>query len=955
MVNKRAANAHAFDLLPEEIKKRSECNTQQFNANTRERFEALPKAQQLQLKILAGLSDFIAMQLCRYKELLPELSAQTIGINPNYHSEIQQYVNAEQNQDEFFKALRKFRHTELAKIAAADMLGQISIASAIQYQSHLADALILMAYDWAVQQISNRFGLPLDKNEQPIPMQILAMGKLGGEELNFSSDIDLIFIYPCSGETKGGRKSLDHHEFYTKVGQKLIAALDQQTQDGQVFRVDMRLRPFGDSGPLVMSHAAIEDYYQEQGREWERYAMLKARVLGEPNKYSHALYALLQPFVFRRYIDFGVMESLRKMKRMIQQEVRRRGLANNIKLGAGGIREVEFIVQALQLIKGGREPKVQVKSLLKALPVLVEMGLILEDECLRLQSAYLQLRQWENYLQAFEDQQTQTLPDDTLNQSRLIYLCQAENWQAVLDKVQQITAQVSREFKWIIGDEAEQHVTDYEHFQLLWGLNKIEDKLDIQLPWLAGDDTESFIRSVHQFKAEMRKRSLGTRGRDVLDKMMPILLRSCETEEVSLAQWRSVSRVIGAIATRTAYLELLYENHGAMRQLVYLCAESEWLAEQLAKYPMLLDELIDPQYIHNPISPQEFASELRQHMLRVNEDDLELQMEVLRQYKQTQQLRIAASDLSGALAVTKVSDHLTHLAEVIIQEVVNIAWHQMVHRYGYPAGTSEENKQFAVIAYGKLGGIELGYGSDLDVVFIHECDIKGATDGNKSIDSRQFYIKLAQRIQHIFTTNMQTGMLYELDTRLRPSGASGLLAIHIDTFQQYQLEDAWTWEHQALVRSRIVFGQPSITEKFYNIKQQIIAQSREQAVLREQVVEMREKMRNHLSKSAQDQADLKQDRGGIADIEFIAQYLVLLHAEKHSVLAEHSDTLRIFKELEKLSLISGAQATALKEGYCLLRDEGHHLSLKGLPLVSNKVKIKSCMQACAEIWHEIMA
>ncbi|MCC5452691.1 bifunctional [glutamate--ammonia ligase]-adenylyl-L-tyrosine phosphorylase/[glutamate--ammonia-ligase] adenylyltransferase [Rheinheimera sp. UJ51] len=827
-------------------------------------------------------------------------------------------------ESDVFSALRRYRNASLCLIMAADIFELQPIAASLTSVSQLANTLINSAYQWAYQQQSLSSGQPLDEQGEPMPLLILGMGKLGGGELNFSSDIDLIFTYPSNGETVGGRRPLEHQQFFTKVGQKLIAALHQVTADGFCYRVDMRLRPFGDSGPLVLSFAALEDYYQEQGREWERYAMLKARVLNPDKRYAPELQALLKPFIYRRYIDFSAIESLRRMKQLIEQENRRRNRRDNIKLGAGGIREVEFIVQTLQLIRGGRIPQLQQQSLLKVLPLLQEHELLSAEHAAVLQQDYLWLRQVEQGLQGIDDKQTQTLPAEAMGQQQLLACLGRTDWASLQADIEAAMQRIHQYFKLVIEPEENLESQELSLGRLLWDSDSVGPDLAEQVDWLDMAEATALLEQLQQFKLDCQRRSVGPRGREYLAKLMPQLLHWLQHQQASNTILSRILGVFSKIVTRTAYLELLFENPPAMQQLVLLCSQSGWLAEQLARYPMLLDELIDPSQLYQVATIDDYRDRLRLYLLRVPEDDLELLMETLRQFKQAQQLRIAAADISGALPLMKVSDHLTWLAEVIVEQLVNLAWQQMVARYGLPAGASDQDKGFAVIGYGKLGGLELGYGSDLDLVFLHQCRSQEGTSGDRSIDSLQFYLKLVQRILHLSTTRTNSGVLYEIDTRLRPSGNSGLLAIHIDTYQQYLQQDAWTWEHQALVRARMILGSADLRSQFSQIRQHILTLARDPAQLTQDVLQMRAKLREHHGVATN---DVKHSVGGIVDLEFLSQYLVLAYSKDYPALFEFTDNIRILAAAAASGLLPEAEATALAEAYQVLRGAGHRHTL----------------------------
>ena len=913
---------------------------------------ALPEGEADQrLNTLLSSSAFIARTLQQQPALLAQLTEPAVLQAAIAAQDLTLSELDPANEAAIFARLRQYRNAQLCRILSADILQLQSISASLAQVSQLADQLINTAYHWAYQQLAAQWGTPRDADGSAMPLLILGMGKLGGAELNFSSDIDLIFTYPANGETHGGRRSCEHQQFFTRLGQKLIAALHQVTAEGFVYRVDMRLRPFGDSGPLVLSFAAMEDYYQEQGREWERYAMLKARVLNPDGKHSQELQQLLRPFIYRRYIDFSAIESLRRMKLQIEQENRRLNRRDNIKLGAGGIREAEFIVQTLQLIRGGRIPSLQQQSILRALQVLAQEHILTPQQVDELTEDYLWLRQVEQALQGLDDKQTQTLPQDELSRCQLQSALQLDGWQTLQQRVDGAMQRIHQQFKLVIDNGEEPDAQDVSLGKLIWDSEHSSDELASQLDWLPVAEAAELISQLQQFKLDCQKRSVGPRGRDYLAKLMPSLLHMLQQQQCHSSVLSRVLLVFRQIVTRTAYLELLFENSAALQQLVLLCNRSGWLAEQLARYPMLLDELIDPSQLYQIAAQADYAARLRQHMLRIETDDLELQMETLRQYKQAQQLRIAAADITGVLPLMKVSDHLTWLAEAIVAQVVELAWQQMSARYGVPEGSTAEDKGLAVIAYGKLGGLELGYGSDLDLVFVHNCTSQGQTDGERSIDAMQFYLKLVQRVLHLCTTRTNSGVLYDVDTRLRPSGNSGLLAIHIDTYQQYLQQEAWTWEHQALVRARAIYGTPALCQQFEAIRQQIICLPRQADTLRSDVQQMREKLRQHHGAAEQDP---KHSHGGIVDLEFISQYLVLAFGAQYPALYRFSDNIRILDAAAASGLLTTEQSEQLQQAYQLLRGAGHRLTLAPatLPDADELQQAKSQVSA---IWQQLFA
>lgn len=884
-----------------------------------------------------AFSDFVVENLQQHPDWWQEIQRE-----PPQADEWRHYANwlalemeTVDSEATLMRVLRLFRRRMLVRIAWMQCLSHASTEQSLQQLSVLAEVLICRARDWVYQDCCQDFGTPCNAEGDAQPMLILGMGKLGGGELNFSSDIDLIFAWPENGVTRGGRRELDNAQFFTRMGQRLIKVLDQPTIDGFVYRVDMRLRPFGDSGPLVLSFAALEDYYQEQGRDWERYAMVKARLMGdEQDRWSQELQQMLRPFVYRRYIDFGVIQSLRNMKSMIAREVRRRGLKNNIKLGAGGIRETEFIVQVFQLIRGGRERSLQLRALMPTLAAIGELALLPAEQIDALRNAYLFLRRLENLLQSLGDQQTQTLPDDELNRARLAWAMNTDGWLALMAQMETHMSSVRAIFDELIGEDTPDIDDQRElaEFIGLWQDKLDEDDLVPLMPQLHEEQRRSLHQTLEAFRQDINRRTIGPRGRQALDQLMPRLLSEiCLRTDAAVTFSRLTPLLLGVI-TRSTYLELLTEYHGALRHLIRLCAASPMVASQLARHPLLLDELLDPATLYQPTATDAYRDELRQYLMRIPTDDEEQQLEALRQFKQAQLLRIAAADIAETLPVMKVSDHLTWLAEAIIESVVQQAWNMMLHRYGRPSHLKDENERgFAVLGYGKLGGWELGYSSDLDLVFLHDCPLNAVTEGERSIDGRQFYLRLAQRVMHLFSTRTSSGILYEVDARLRPSGAAGMLVSTFDAFAEYQHQEAWTWEHQALVRARVVFGEPALGERFSEIRRGVLCLSREAGGLQTEVREMREKMRTHLSNKHKGRWDIKADEGGITDIEFIAQYLVLRYATQQPALTRWSDNVRIFELMAKHHIMQEDEALALTQAYVALRDALHHLALQELP------------------------
>ena len=908
-----------------------------------------------------GLSDFVAESIIRYPSLLTWLFKEQ-GLTQeslDYSALLYDELSELKDESTMFQALRHFRCFHMVRLAWLDLSNRQSITQSLMQVSELADALITQSLLWLQKQLEARYGSPADKDGNHTHLIVLGMGKLGGKELNFSSDIDLIFSFPAAGETQGGKKSIENQQFFIKLAQKLIASLNNTTIDGQVFRVDMRLRPFGESGPLVANFSALEDYYQEQGREWERFAMVKARVINAETAGAETLKDLLKPFVYRRYLDFSAIESLRQMKQLINQEVRRRKLADNIKLGAGGIREVEFIAQSFQLIRGGRAPLLQTQSLLTVLNRLPDEGVLSEAECRQLRQSYLFLRKVEHCLQQFADKQTQTLPDNAEDKARLCHVMDFEDYSSFKEALAFHLHAIHHQFVLLIGepDALDDPLEDdmMSLCQDIWQLPLSLEEIASNLADANAEYADNIATIITETKADLAKKTLGPKGTESLNKLLPLILHDLADFDQSRQSdlLRRLLAVIHSVTGRTTYLELMVENAGVRNQLSKLCDASPWIAEQITRFPLLLDELISPQLLYSPTPLQSYSDELRQSLLRVEPDDLEQQMESMRQYKLSHQLKIAAADVTGVLPVMKVSDHLTYLAEAVLGQVVADAWQQMSNRYGSPQGKTIEDSGFGVLGYGKLGGIELGYGSDLDLVFIHDNDSKGDTDGPKPISTLQFYIKLAQRIMHLLNTKTLYGELYEADMRLRPSGNSGLLVCHIDGFETYQREEAWTWEHQALTRARFVWGSASLQEKFTRVREHILTKERTSDALKKDVSDMREKMRGHLSDDSKEGIDLKQDKGGIADIEFLVQFWVLQYGYSKPNVTYWSDNVRVLESLAEEGIISAETSTVLTDAYLLFRNTNHHLVLAQQSRAKNNEEITRARNAVCAVWEDV--
>ncbi|UCE89592.1 MAG: bifunctional [glutamate--ammonia ligase]-adenylyl-L-tyrosine phosphorylase/[glutamate--ammonia-ligase] adenylyltransferase [Pseudomonadota bacterium] len=920
----------------------------------------LDEAQAAALVRVWSASDFVAQACIGHPALLTELLASG-DLARDYPSEefaarLASLLATAGDEPALHAVLRRLRQREMVRIAWRDIAGLADLQQTTADLSLLAEACIDGALAWLHARLCAELGTPRSRQGDAQQLVVIGMGKLGAWELNFSSDVDLVFFYPEEGETDKAQQPLSNGEFFTRLGKALIQALDKVTADGFVFRVDMRLRPFGDSGPLVLTFDAAEHYYQTHGREWERYAFIKARVVGGDRAAGEHLSAMLQPFVFRRYLDYGAFEALRDMKQLIDREVRRKQLERNIKLGSGGIREVEFIGQAFQLIRGGRDSTLQERRILRILDVLQGQGVLPQFVVRELQEGYVFLRTVEHRLQEFADQQTHVLPNDDLAQLRLAWSMGYADWPAFAAQLAAHRARVQGHFERVFeAPQIEAGEGEALDFEGVWAGSVSDAQADEMLGEAGYGNTQEVRRRLAALRTSRLRKTASAQGRQRLDRLMPLLVAAAAGSEHADITLTRLLDLVEAVARRSVYLALLVENPLALSQLVKLCGASPWIARYLTRHPLLLDELMDPRTLYAPPERDQLAHELRQRMSEVGTDDDEGAMDVLRHFKQTNVLKVAAADLAGALPLMKVSDRLTWIAEAVVDAVLEQAWRHLAGRHGRPVCSADGrvcDKGFAVVAYGKLGGIELGYGSDLDLVFLHGGeDDTLSTDGEKPLAVPVFFARLGQRMIHIFTAHTPAGVLYEVDLRLRPDGASGMMVSSLRAYRAYQKEKAWIWEHQALVRARVVAGDPLIAQQFDVLRREVLGQPRDPEPLRREVREMRERMRSANSRSKAGEFDLKQDYGGIADIEFMVQYGVLAWAAEHPTLLDFPDNIRILEGFAGAGLMPADETALLTDAYRTYRDRLHRLTLQELPGVVPEAEYATQREAVAQLWR----
>ena len=908
-------------------------------------------------RVLAA-SDFVADSLRRDPRLLTALLARGDLSRRLTSGEIATRapeLSAATPEGEAQSALRRWRRQELARIAWRDLAGWADLDETLTDLSAFADAAIQSALAYARHGLVARYGEPRSASGEIQPLVVIGMGKLGGGELNFSSDVDLVPLFPEHGETDGQR-GVANEEFFTRLVQALVRLLEAPTAEGFVLRVDLRLRPFGDSGPVVSSFASFEDYLTRHGRDWERYAYIKARALTAPERYAEIEASAVRPFVYRRYLDYGVFESLREMKALIEREVERRELADDVKLGPGGIREIEFIVQALQLTRGGRDRALQTPALRTALRRLGETRILTAEAVAQLDAAYVFLRRLENRLQMLGDAQVHALPLEPSVRERLALAMDAPDWRSLLAELERHRARVRGHFHDVIlGGGAEPDAAVRIDLGRFWDTQAEAAALAESLSSAGFSDSAEAARLLLELRASSLVRKLDEPGRRRLQALLPVLLADIARSGAQLPVLRRILGIIEATGKRSAYFALLRENAVARARLVELVGHGEFLAAQLAAQPMLLDELIDARLLSQQPTRAALAAELGQRLAQLHDEDPERQVEALHHFQSAAVFRVAVADLTGAMPLMQVSDRLTDVAELIIERALELAWRQITAQFGVPTCGDGRPVRVCAIGYGKLGGMELGYSSDLDLVFLHDSHgERQETSADSPIDNQLFFVRLAQRIVHLLTMHSAAGRLYEVDVRLRPSGKGGLLVTNIGAFAEYQRREAWTWEHQALLHARSVAGSPELCAEFERVRTEVLCHHVRRESLRSEVRAMRGRMRRELSKGGTARFDIKQDAGGIADIEFLAQYWALNWAERYPAVVMFADTIRQLESVASAALVPQAEVDVLTRAYRAYRATAHHLALAGRPALTSPEEFGSLRAEVTRIWDAAM-
>ncbi|HQW19706.1 MAG TPA: bifunctional [glutamate--ammonia ligase]-adenylyl-L-tyrosine phosphorylase/[glutamate--ammonia-ligase] adenylyltransferase [Rhodocyclaceae bacterium] len=845
-------------------------------------------------------------------------------------------------------ALRRLKRRALARIAARDLAGQANLAEVTESMTLIAEIAVETARTILTETLSARYGVPRNASGTAQQMLVIGMGKLGGRELNVSSDIDLIFVYPEDGETDGvGRdgnvSSISNFDFFTRLGRNLINAIAEITGDGQVFRVDMRLRPNGDSGPLVCCFEMLENYFLMQGREWERYAWIKARLLPGNiaekcrDEWLAELEAIRQPFVFRKYLDFGCINAMRELHRQIRREVARKDMAANIKLGPGGIREIEFIAQVFQLIRGGRDAQLQIRPTLQVLTLLVERRQLTNEAAHELGAAYNFLRRLEHRLQYLDDAQTHSLPNTPDDQTIIAQAMGFTSYDALQAELDDHRIAVSQQFNSIFAEPGQ----STQPPDGIWPpCVEVEDRACdttarlVTLGYRQAPASAQRLAAVH---AGNRYQQMPDLARSRFDALVPRVVEACAATPNPDEALTRILDLLEAVSRRAAYLSLLLEYPDGLQKLAHLAGASLWAANFLQHHPILLDELLDARILEAAPDWPALSRQL-EHTLDEIEPDTERQMDLLRETHHAQLFRLLAQDLDGMLTLEKLADHLSALADVMLELALRFAWRKVSKRHC-------ETPHFAIISYGKLGGKELGYASDLDLVFIYD---------DSAPEAPENYARLATRLNTWLSSQTAAGLLFETDLRLRPNGDSGLIVCSLETFRKYQIESAWLWEHQALTRARFSAGDHTIGDAFEAIRNEILRQPRDLENLKREVVAMRQKMFDaHATKGAQAEAvfDLKHDCGGLVDVEFIVQYLVLGHAHAHPELTGNLGNIALLRIAGELGLIPAALAETVRNAYRDYRHLQHRLRLNNARARVTPDSVSARAAAVCALWQ----
>ncbi|MBO9664333.1 bifunctional [glutamate--ammonia ligase]-adenylyl-L-tyrosine phosphorylase/[glutamate--ammonia-ligase] adenylyltransferase [Dokdonella sp.] len=842
---------------------------------------------------------------------------------------------AELHDEELRAELRHFRRREALRLIWRDVNGADAVETTLAGASVLAEACIEAALRGAEHQVAARHGVVRDAGGQPQRLVVFALGKLGGGELNFSSDIDVVFAFAEHGDSDGPRP-LDAGAYYARIGQALVALLADRDADGYVYRVDLRLRPFGSAGRVALSFAAMEQYFQREGRDWERYAWIKARPVAGDRGAGARLLDALRPFVFRRYLDYGAFAGLREMKALIDAEVARKDLADHLKLGPGGIREIEFIVQLVQLIRGGREPTLRARGLLPALAACEQLGFIPAVRAQTLRAAYRFLRRLENRVQMFADQQTHEIPADTAIRERLAFALDRSDWATLERELQKHRAAVAEEFGALMAVEARTAVQQTQaQWGELWRALANGEGVDARaLASVGFDPPQEAAAELEALLGSTALRNMSARSRERLDRVMPALFAAAAAQVEPVRTLTRLLKLAHAVARRSVYLALLDEQPAALKRLSAVFSASAFLAERVIAHPLLLDDLFDDRVDQGAPTRREVEDELERRLAALGEADTEAEIELIQEVRQSALFRIGLAFLGRRLDAVASARALAEVAEVVLAAVLRIAERDLVAAHGKLGERAHDGTGLAIVAYGSFGGAELGFGSDLDLVFLYDGELAQVeSDGARPLDGQRYYARLAQRIVHLLGVLTRAGRLYEVDVRLRPDGSKGMLVLSLAAYEAYQRERAWTWELQALVRARAIAGDVTLARRYAQLREALLATPRDAQAVRDDVVAMRARWRADRDRSDAQAFDLKQGSGGLVDIEFLLQALVLTHAARHADLRGSGNSAELIALLAKIGVLDATDADALARAHADLLARAIRCTLDGRPRI----------------------
>jgi glutamate-ammonia-ligase adenylyltransferase len=836
--------------------------------------------------------------------------------------------------------LRRYRYAESTRLIWRDVLGMDALDDTLAGSTRLAETCLQLALDALEPAFAQRFGTVRDANGAPVRLVVFALGKLGGGELNFSSDIDLVYAYEHEGESDGAR-ALAAEDYFARLGQQLAKLLDEMTAEGFCHRVDLRLRPFGSAGRLALSFNALEHYFQREGRDWERYAWQKARAVAGDRDAGERFLQTLRPFVYRRYLDYGALDGLREMKATIAAEVARKDMADNIKRGPGGIREIEFLAQALQLIRGGREAALRERRLQPALRALRDARHLTEETAARLISAYRFLRLLENRLQMLRDAHTQRLPDDPLDRVRIAQGLGFRDWDSLQDALQTHRDAVAQEFDALLAARRSEAAPDA--LATYWRALREQDADESEpaqpgaLAAVGFDRPDESDRALRDFARAPGVRDATDTTRARLDRLMPILLGGIAASAAPSLALRRALALLHTILRRSSYLALLDEQPAALSRLIDVLARSALLGERLAAHPLLLDELLDARAV-GPLPQREECDAVARSALQ--EDDSEASLFALNEARQALSFRIGLATLDGRQPAEDSARQLAWLADAVVRAVHALAACELHAQHGALPGA-----RFAVLGYGSLGGEELGFGSDLDVVFLYDAPADAVSTGPRPLDAARWNARLAQKIVALLGTATGAGHLYDIDVRLRPDGAKGLLVSTLASFEDYQRHRAWTWEHQALVRARAIAGDAGLCAEFERVRAETLARMRDAHTLRDDIAAMRARMRAELDRSTEVRFDLKQGIGGLVDLEFLLQHVVLRDSHAHPALLIPRDTPALIGAAAAVGALDAQTTIALRQAHANLLKTGLACTLDGRTrLVARDAAVDSVAQ-----------